>query len=52
MNSETVARRVTTAERILELIESVLVFSGHSHSLLLVKLVRIAIRSAKIKARK
>ena len=52
MNSETVARRVTTAERILELIETALTFSGHSHWLLLVKFVRIVIHSAKIRTRK
>ena len=52
MNKRTIIKGMDLADVILELIGIMLTNSDHSHWPLLVKLVRIAIRSAKIKARK
>ena len=52
MNKKTIIKGMTIADVILELIGVTLTNSGLSHRLLLVKLVRIIIHSAKIRTRK
>jgi len=52
MDRNTTAKMMDTAEKTLELIETALMNSHHIHWLLLVKLIRIAIHSAKIKTQK